>query len=133
MFQWLKGVQIFDNGVVFIVNLMDLHNPSLIFQLPYIVTWYHSKNKVRVFQVMNYFHQLLHGGSNMNYPIELIMICFSYFNCLHVSVTSCLTSKILYVLFILKYVTQFRITWTVASINYVRSLEIGMYVIMSNH
>ena len=59
---------------------------------------------------MNYFHQLLHGGFNADYTIELNMIVFSYFRWVHVCVTSCLTSKILYVLFILKYVTQLRIT-----------------------
>ena len=59
---------------------------------------------------MNYFRQFLHGGFNVDYPIDLIMICFSYFQWLHVCVTSVLTSKILYVLFILKYVTQLRIT-----------------------
>ena len=48
---------------------------------------------------MKYFRRFLHGGFNVDCPIDLNMICFSYFQWLHVRVTSCLTSKILYIPF----------------------------------
>ena len=127
----LKGVQIFNYGVLFISNLLEYYKPCSVFPLPYIVPWYHSKNIVRFFQVMNYLHWFLHDGSKVGYPVDME----NWFSTILCDFMCLPLFKPFYkvdVPFILKYVTQSRIMCAIERINHFSRLEIGMYSIISN-